>query len=179
MKRWCSGGKVLKNIVKFCIVLQQGEIITMLGAEENTWKITATIRENTGNPNAVLLGNTTVQFINGEAVFSDLAISHFGTDYILDFTVSEPAVGEPFMIASKKFSLEPRPLVAAVQSKTPVIVESSAASITLELRDAVTGQVIDDIDWRVWIHTPMKLVPCVLNCSLIRIINLKTFVLHV
>lgn len=55
MKRWCSGGKVLKNIVKFFIVLQQGEIITMLGAEENTWKITATIRENTGNPNAVLL----------------------------------------------------------------------------------------------------------------------------
>lgn len=127
----------------------QGEVITMLGAEENTWKITASIRANSGNPSAVLLGNTTVQFIGGIAAFTDLAISHFGTDYILDFTLTEPVVGEPFVIASQAFSLPGRPIIATVVSKTPIIVERSAASITLELRDAVTGQHVDDIDWRV------------------------------
>ncbi|XP_062600839.1 fibrocystin-L-like [Saccostrea cucullata] len=126
----------------------QGEIITMLGAEENTWKITASIRENTGNPDAVLLGNKTVQFVNGMATFTDLAISHFGTDYILDFTVTEPEVGEPFMIASQAFTLPGRPIVGAVVSKPPIIVERSSATITLELRDRVTDEKVNDIDWR-------------------------------
>lgn len=127
----------------------QGEIIKVLGAEENTWKLTATIRDGTGNPDAVLLGTETVQFVNGMATFTDLAISHFGTDYILDFTVTAPDVGEPFVVASERFTLEGRPIVAVVESKSPVIVERSAATIRLELRDAVTNQIIDDIDWRV------------------------------
>lgn len=83
------------------------------------------------------------------ATFTDLAVSHFGTDYILDFTVTEPDVGEPFVVASERFTLEGRPIVAVVESKSPVIVERSAATIRLELRDAVTNQIIDDIDWRV------------------------------
>jgi uncharacterized protein YwlG (UPF0340 family) len=95
------------------------------------------------------LGSTTVQFVGGIATFTDLAISHFGTDYIVDFTLTEPSVGEPFVVASQAFSLPARPVTATVVSKTPVIVENSAASITLELHDAVTGQHIDNINWRV------------------------------
>ncbi|XP_061164553.1 fibrocystin-L-like [Saccostrea echinata] len=141
-------GTPFKKQPKIQVRDSQGEIITMLGAEENTWKISASIRENTGNPDAVLLGTTTVQFVNGMATFTDLAISHFGTDYILDFAVNEPEVGEPFMIASQAFTLPGRPIVGAVKSKPPIIVERSSAPITLELRDRVTDEIINDIDWR-------------------------------
>ena len=50
--------------------------------------VTATIRNATGDPEAVLGGNSSVPFTKGTANFTNLSISHSGRDYILDFKIS-------------------------------------------------------------------------------------------
>ena len=64
--------------------------VNNLGTRLTPWKVTASLIKGSGDPNARLLGNTTVQFVNGTANFSNLAISHNGTGYEILYKVTYP-----------------------------------------------------------------------------------------
>ena len=66
-------------------------MIDDLGIKENPWQITATLRGGTGHASAVLSGTTTIASTNGWFNFTDLAISHAGSGYIIDFAITYPA----------------------------------------------------------------------------------------
>ena len=133
----------------FCFFLQS-VVITALGTNEQPWQLTASIRPGTGHPDAVLSGALQVNSSNGWFNFTDLAISHMGSDYILDFNVTYPQVAENFTLSSNPFNVAGRPLRAHVVTKTGGdIVRSAGFSVGLDLRDVQTGNIITDIGWRV------------------------------
>ncbi|KAK3107766.1 hypothetical protein FSP39_021797 [Pinctada imbricata] len=115
---------------------------------KSPWQLTATIRAGTGNPSAQLLGNTSVTFVDGWANFTGMYITHFGTDYIIDFNITDPVEGENVTLASDPLTIQGRPITAALVSKSTDIVERNYLSAVLELRDSVTSEVISDIAWR-------------------------------
>lgn len=94
------------------------------------------------------MGITTVKYDNGWANFTDLAISHFGADFVLDFAVTYPAAAS-FSLSSSKFSLTRRPLKVNIRNITTTIMQNSDVAIELELQDGVTSQVVEKISWRV------------------------------
>ena len=120
-----------------------------LGTTAYPWYVTATIRAGTGNPSAQLIGNTTIQFVNGWANFTNLGIDYFGTGYIIDFNITSPDEGENVTLASDPMDIPSRPITAATVSSTSEVYESTFMSVGLELRDDVTGETISDITWRV------------------------------
>jgi hypothetical protein len=97
----------------------------------------------------VLIGNTTVQFVDGWANFTNLGINYFGSDYIIDFNISSPAQGENYTVMSDPLTIPSRRINAVVVETTTEIYEQTAISVSLELRDSVTGMFIEDIKWRV------------------------------
>ena len=61
-----------------------------LGTKLAPWVVTASIVKDSGDPNAMLMGNISVPFINGTTNFTNLAISHNGTEYKLLYSVTYP-----------------------------------------------------------------------------------------
>ena len=91
-----------------------------------------------------------VNVSNGWFNFTDLAISHMGTGYILDFNVTYPAVATNFTLATSPFDVAGRPLRAHVVTKTSGdIVRNAGFNVGIDLRDRQTGMIISDIGWRV------------------------------
>ena len=60
-----------------------------MGSKLAPWVVTATLVPPTsgGDPDARLMGETSVPFIKGYANFTDLAISHNGTGYQIRYQV--------------------------------------------------------------------------------------------
>ena len=129
--------------------LLQGNRIKKLGTIANPWRVTATIRSGTGNPYAVLEGNTTIMVTEGWANFTNLLITHFGQAYILDFNISYPDEGENVSLSSDPFTITGRPLKGSLVSRSTTVVEKGLISVVLELRDEVTSEKISNITWRV------------------------------
>lgn len=124
--------------------------MTELGTAEYPWELTASLRPGTGHPNAILNGTLTVNASSGWFIFTDLDISHMGVGYILDFNVTSPVAAVNFSISSEPFDVDGRPVKAHVVSKTAGdIVKNSRFSITLDLRDENTDDILTDIAWRV------------------------------
>jgi hypothetical protein len=122
----------------------------VLGTAEYPWQLTATIRTGTGHSNAVLGGTVTVEAVDGWFNFTDLTISHMGTGYILEFNVSYPVQAESFLIASSEFDVPGRTVQLHIHDQSSGdIVSGSSFSITLDLQDANTEEIISDIAWRV------------------------------
>ena len=61
-----------------------------VGTKLAPWKVTASLVPGFGDSNARLNGNTTVEFVNGTANFSNLAISHNGTGYKISYKITYP-----------------------------------------------------------------------------------------
>jgi hypothetical protein len=73
----------------------------------------------------VLIGNTTVQFVDGWANFTNLGINYFGSDYIIDFNISSPAQGENYTVMSDPLTIPSRRINAVVVETTTEIYELS------------------------------------------------------
>ena len=130
--------------------LFQNNIVTVLGTSEFPWQLTASIRAGTGHPNAVLGGIVTVEAVDGWFNFTDLVISHMGTGYILDFNVTFPVQAGSFLIASSAFDVPGRSVKIHVHDQSSGdIVRGSSFSITLDIQDSDTNEIISDIAWRV------------------------------
>jgi hypothetical protein len=121
--------------------------VKKLGTIVNPWVITATLRNNGGH-SGQLLGRKTASFDNGWANFTDLAISHMGSGYIIDFAVTYP-VSASFSFSSSSISVGPRALVIGIRNITSSPMENSNMTLVLQLQDKVTSQVIEQINWRV------------------------------
>lgn len=131
----------------FFVFFIQGNAIDKLGTNTNPWQITASILSGTGNAAGQLTGTTTVQYQNGWANFTDLAISHFGDNYVLNFTVTYPAGVN--LVTLTNFSLPRRPLKVNAMSIPTTVVANSSISLVIKLEDAVTSQIIEQTHWRV------------------------------
>ncbi|KAL4228553.1 Fibrocystin-L [Mactra antiquata] len=124
-------------------------VVTELGTAEYPWELTASIRSGTGHPNAMLNGTTTVNCTDGWFNFTDLEISHMGNNYILDFNVTFPSEAENFTLESAPFNVSGRPVEIHVYDRTSGnIVRSSRFSVTIDLLDSNTNEIISDLAWR-------------------------------
>ena len=61
-----------------------------VGTKLKPWVVTVSLVPGYGDPAAYLMGNVTARFINGTANFTNLAISHNSTGYILQYNVTYP-----------------------------------------------------------------------------------------
>lgn len=121
-----------------------------MGTVEYPWQLTASIRTGTGHPEAVLSGNLRINASRGWFNYTDLEISHSEAGYILDFNVTYPPAAKNFTLSTSQFEVTKRPLQAHVIAKTDGDILSNAAfSVELDLRDLKTGDIIEQIDWRV------------------------------
>lgn len=143
--------------MEFFLFFIQGTVIDKLGTNINPWQITASIVSGTGNAAGQLTGTTTVPYQNGWANFTDLAISHFGDDYGLNFTVTYPAGVNLFTLTN--FSLPRRPLKVNAMSIPTTVVANSSISLVIKLEDAVTSQIIEQTHWRVCPCIYLLLIP--------------------
>ena len=131
--------------------------MTDLGTLEHPWELEVSIRPGTGHPHALLSGTLQVNASNGWFNFTDLAISHMGTGYILDFNVTYPSAAVNFTLSTSPFDVAGRPLKAHVVTKTSGdIVRNAGFNVGIDLRDRQTGAIVSNIGWRVWI--------CLLQC---------------
>ncbi|XP_052063080.1 fibrocystin-L-like [Mytilus californianus] len=135
---------------KIKVLDSYGNRISELGTEDYPWYVTATLRG--GNPSGELMGNTTVQFVDGWANFTNLGINWFGSDYIVDFNISSPPQGENYTVASEPITIPARQIHAVILNGSIQVVEQSSISVTIELRDFISGNIVEDIAWRnhVW-----------------------------
>lgn len=131
------------------VSIVQGNVIKKLGTSSHPWTVTASVRVGTGNPSAVLEGNTTLNVVDGWANFTNLLITHFGQNYILDFNISYPDEGENVSLSSDPFTIAGRPIKGSLVSRSTTVVEKALLSVVLELKDEVTLETISNITWRV------------------------------
>ncbi|XP_052063691.1 fibrocystin-L-like [Mytilus californianus] len=141
-------GTIFPRQPKICAYDKGGDKINDLGTDLYPWNITATLRQGTGNPDGVLSGNTTVPFVNGEANFSNLEISHPGMGYIIDFNMTEPIEAENLTLASVPLDIQKIPVTAVIVSATEDVYTTESMVIQMELREELTGNKLDNIGWR-------------------------------
>lgn len=142
-------GVPLKNQPKIRVADISNNVITELGTAEHPWQVTVSIRAGTGHPNANLSGTLSVNGSDGWFNFTDLAISHMGSGYILDFNVTYPIEAENFTLESAPIDVAGRPLKINVYDHTSGdILKNGQFAVTLDLRDSNTGEIITDISWR-------------------------------
>ena len=135
-----------------CTCPFQGNVITRLGSISSPWQLTATLKKGAGSDaRAVLVGNTSVDYFWGWANFTDLGISHSGSDYTIEIAITRPAE------ASKYTKLTSTSLIIAARKLTAVVVGMPTSSVIVdrpfsldvEIRDQDTMKRAYDIGWKV------------------------------
>lgn len=116
--------------------------------------VTASIKNGTGDPGALLGGNTTVSFYDGWANFTNLDISHNGTDYVLEFRITFPFEAN-FTSLSVPFKVKERVLYFTLVRHPSDANETVpfGQQPLLEVRDAANGELVTNTGWkgRKWI----------------------------
>ena len=127
-----------------------------LGRESDRWRVTATIVSGTGDSSARLMGESTVEFINGTANFTNLAVSHKGTGYKLKFDVTYP-LNLSFVVESTTFEIKERVLVFNILQQPTEANETVPFTLQpkVEVRDAANGELVNNTGWkgRKWLFT--------------------------
>ena len=127
-----------------------------LGREVDRWKVTATIVSGTGDASARLMGGSTVEFINGTASFTNLAVSHKGIGYKLKFEVTYP-LSLSFVAESAAFEIKERVLVFKLLQEPTEANETVPFAVQpkVEVRDAANGELVNNTGWkgRKWLFT--------------------------
>ena len=127
-----------------------GKLVTNLGhGSLSNWTVTASILVGTGDPMAVLEGNVSVTIVEGWANFTDLSITHNGSDYKLVFNVSKPAASH-FNATSQSFEVKERILyyTITVQPSDANETVSFGQQPRIEVRDAANGEIVDNTGWK-------------------------------
>jgi hypothetical protein len=124
--------------------------VTELGIAEYPWQMMVSVRQGTGHPSNILSGILEVTCSDGWFNFSDLAFSHTGIGYILDFNITYPPQSENFVLATEPFNIGGRGLeINLYEATSGDITTDSQFSIILDLHDSETSETITDISWRV------------------------------
>ena len=135
---------------KLKLVDIDGTLVTTLGhGSLSNWTVTASILDGTGDPMSVLEGNVTVTIVEGWANFTDLSITHNGSDYKLLFNVSKPAASH-FNATSQAFEVKERILyfTVTVQPNDANETVSFGQQPRIEVRDAANGEIVDNTGWK-------------------------------
>lgn len=113
-----------------------------------TWVVTASLDPSTGDPNARLEGELAVAFINGTANFTDLAISHNGTGYRIDYRITNP-VGKSLETFSFPHEIKERQLGYRFQYNFTGVEINVAVrpSVTVTVFDIATGNTVNT-EWK-------------------------------
>ena len=124
--------------------------------------VTAFIKKGTGDPEALLGGNTTAPFINGWANFTDLNISHNATNYVLEFKITFP-LETNFTARSEPFEVKERILYFTLVTQPNDANETVpfGQQLLINVRDAANGEVVSNTGWkgREWICNTFLLNP--------------------
>ncbi|XP_072025336.1 uncharacterized protein [Amphiura filiformis] len=113
-------------------------LVEQLGHHSNPWQLAATLRHGYGNPDAQLLGSTTVPFKKGFANFLDLAIDKMGSGYTLDFAIIHPNSSTLVVDSSVEISITKREYYAAVASTPSLAYVDEEFDVMVELKDVLT-----------------------------------------
>ncbi|KAJ8313314.1 hypothetical protein KUTeg_009100 [Tegillarca granosa] len=134
----------------------QGQPISILGTSSSPWIIKAELKDGTGSNSAsALTGNDTVQFVDGWANFTDLALSQSGSGFVIEFSIISPASATNYTIDSTALTINNRKVKMVVITMATEALEFDVIPVFLELRDEITNERIEDIGWRghVWTTT--------------------------
>ena len=115
--------------------MQDGKILTELGAEADPWLCTATLKTGLGQ----LLGNTTVPFIRGVAEFSNLIVSKMDSDNVLSFAVTYPVGTALPSVDGVPFDVGPRPLGLKFDAEELLRKENT----TFDMRATIWDEALD------------------------------------
>ncbi|XP_064635838.1 fibrocystin-L-like [Lineus longissimus] len=139
-----------------------GNLLTTVGTDSTSWVVSASIRMGTGHADAVLTGTTTATFVDGIAKFTDLAITHHGKGYILDFNLTSPSLAVLKAVASNPKAVPKRSLKLALHLPPTDLKEGKTFGLKVKISDK-KSQTLPDITWRghnwtatVRLHTPGK-----------------------
>lgn len=128
----------------------QNNPVTSLVTVESPWKILVSLRNGTGDPEGVLSGDQLVNSSSGWFNFTNLQISLKGSGYILDFAVIYPTMAKNFTISSDPIDVPGRPLKLSVYNQSyEAVYTNDTFTVTMELQDLTTDEVIKNILWRV------------------------------
>ncbi|CAD5116834.1 DgyrCDS5681 [Dimorphilus gyrociliatus] len=123
-----------------------GFLVTNLGG---TWKMKVEIRHgSTANANTKILGETIVSVSSGFAVFRNLAFSHSGGPYYLDFSVVEPSNSNIAKVSSKEINLISRPITLISKKSVTRVIKAEPFHFKIELMDSVTKSRISNVSWK-------------------------------
>ncbi|XP_048254094.1 fibrocystin-L-like [Haliotis rufescens] len=166
--------KVFDTPIRLRVYDDSAEPLSIVGSNTQPWQVTANLTLGAGShSSAVLQGATTVSFSNGWANFTDLAISHPGSDYSITFTVVSPVEAGNFTTTVSSLTVLARRMTAEMVSTTTDPLEGELISLTLELRDKDTGSALSDIAWRghTWNVTVSLASGSILNGTLDGVFN--------
>ncbi|XP_041373046.1 fibrocystin-L-like isoform X2 [Gigantopelta aegis] len=142
-------GQTFTVPIRLRVVDTDGAVITNLGTTIQPWQVTATLVKGAkSDVNATLTGTTTVSFSDGWANFTDLVITHAGSEYGIDLAVTSPSEAANFTVAISNITVLGRQLTAYVASLMDDAVEDAPVNISLGLKDYETNELISDITWR-------------------------------
>ena len=136
------------------------ELVTGLGhGALANWTVTASIRPGTGDNNAWVNGTNTIEIVNGWANFTDLSISHNGSDYVLEFNISKPQTAK-FNTSSNSFEVKERQFYFTLTHQPADANETVpfGQQPGIEVRDVANGQIVSNTGWkgRKWHLTAVK-----------------------
>jgi len=109
--------KTMKTHPGVFVTDSNGKLITMLGDPADPWIATVTVKSG---PGGKAVGNLTAKFVDGMALFDDLAIDKAGADYVLEFSVTYPTNTGMSPVSSLPFSVASRPLGLRIQENPPL-----------------------------------------------------------
>ena len=111
---------------------------------DGPWQVKATLTGTT-DQNVTLLGNATVDVVNGIATFDTLAISHYGT-YNIVFKVIRPHKFNIIVnvtqveVVKRKMTAEMTPLTATF---------AVPFSLSVTVKNVIDGKTVTNLDWQV------------------------------
>jgi len=127
-----------------------GTWIPDIGTPQDPWNLTVSILTGAGG----LVGETTVSFVDGLAVFEDLTIDMMGDGYSLQFEITYPTGLTIPPVASDVFDVKGRPLAMKI-TEEPLFVHGTEGtfSVSASLWDTTTDAIatsdagIDGYSW--------------------------------
>ncbi|XP_033758550.1 fibrocystin-L-like [Pecten maximus] len=128
-----------------------GAHVSNLGVASIPWKVQAVLRSGSGsNILATLAGNTTVDFVDGWANFSDLSLSHSGSGFIIDFNIIFPESN--FTSESEPLVVPLRPFKVDLAYTAGNAYTGNAHELRFKVVDTTTNSKVDNLVWNggVW-----------------------------
>ncbi|ROT65416.1 putative fibrocystin-L [Penaeus vannamei] len=123
------------------VLSDDGNPITDLGRESEPWRMTALL--SGGDSRAVLLGNTTVSYLDGAATFTNLGVSRPGLGYSLTFMITSPDSAPDLSVAlDQAFVVEPKSMKMQIEAPEYIVINQDF-SLNIVLIDRDTGNMMD------------------------------------